>query len=523
MPSPSPSPGYLTDVPYLRTFSGDLAPAALRLVAALNGFTPPPADDFDYCELGSGTGDTTATLAAACPGGRFVGVDMSAEHTAFAEGLARRGGLSNVRFLERDFESLGREQLPPFQYMTAHGVMSWVSPEKRRALIALAAAKLAPGGLLFVSYNALPGWAAIEPLRRLMLDLGKEGGESTLERARRGFGAAKLLRDAGAEYFSKNPAAGAMLDTMSEMGLPYVVHEYLQPHWHPLYFADVAGEMAEQGLHFIGQLPLHQNYRDLSVPPAMIELFKGVTDRLAFESLKDFALDEFFRRDVFILGKRPHEPGAANAYLDSTAFGTLLAEDKLAREVRLGHYTLRYQGEIFDALIPALCSGAATVAELAGRAELAGFGAEKIRASILHLLLGGLVVPMARSAGAVHAARGARLRVPLDYNRMIITQRLADRNPTILASPLAGTGFIVPMLEALGIRVLTEVEPAARAAWIRAFVARQPLRLQVAGQAVEGAEAQARIIEEEIAQLSLTRVPKLLSLGVLADQNDTVA
>src|ERR1700729_2623003 len=100
---------YLREVPYVRQFARELSPPLLRAAAALNGFTPPPADDFDYCELGCGTGDTTNTLAAAHPNARFVGVDFNAEHVAFARGLAERGGLANVRFLERDFAELARE------------------------------------------------------------------------------------------------------------------------------------------------------------------------------------------------------------------------------------------------------------------------------------------------------------------------------------------------------------------------------------------------------------------------------
>src|SRR4051812_31975993 len=91
---------HATEVPYLRTFSGDLSPTLLRLVAALNGFVPPPSPSFDYCELGAGNGDTTAALAASNPEARFVGVDVNPEHVAFASGLARRGGLDNLRFLE---------------------------------------------------------------------------------------------------------------------------------------------------------------------------------------------------------------------------------------------------------------------------------------------------------------------------------------------------------------------------------------------------------------------------------------
>src|ERR1700722_19306085 len=122
-------PDYVTDVPYVRAFENDLSPARLRLVPALNGFTPPPADDFDYCELGSAHGDTTAALAAAFPRARFVGVDINAEHIASARELSRGGELGNVRFFERDFEDLAKEDLPDFDFITAHGVLSWVGPQ----------------------------------------------------------------------------------------------------------------------------------------------------------------------------------------------------------------------------------------------------------------------------------------------------------------------------------------------------------------------------------------------------------
>ena len=255
--------GYLTDVPYVRQFCKELSPQLLRAAAALNGFVPPPGDDFDYCELGSGTGDTTNTLAAAHPAARFVGVDLNAQHVAFARALAERGGLGNVRYLERDFAALAAEALPPFDYVVAHGVLSWVSPEARSKLLDLAATRLKPGGILYVSYNALPGWAAVEPLRRLMRDLSAGVEGSSVDRARHGAGAARLLRDCGAEYFASNPAASEMLDTIARMGETYAAHEYLGEHWHPMYFADVAGEMAARDLAFIGQLPLYANYRDL--------------------------------------------------------------------------------------------------------------------------------------------------------------------------------------------------------------------------------------------------------------------
>src|SRR5579862_9277330 len=108
---------YVTDVPYVRAFVGDLSPATIRLVAALNGFAPPAGDDFAYCELGCAHGDTTAPLAAAYPRARFFGVDINPHHIASANRLAFEGKLENVRFLEKDFEDLTRDEIPALDFV----------------------------------------------------------------------------------------------------------------------------------------------------------------------------------------------------------------------------------------------------------------------------------------------------------------------------------------------------------------------------------------------------------------------
>ena len=497
--------GYLTDVAYVRQFSKELAPLALRAAAALNGFTPPPAEDFDYCELGCGTGDTTNTLAAAYPRARFVGVDFNPEHVTFARGLAARGGLGNATFVERDFAELASESLPDFDYVCAHGVLSWIAPETRSALLDFAAARLKPGGILYVTYNALPGWAAVEPLRRLMLDASAGVPGSSLDRARHGVGVASLLCEAGAEYFASNPAAKEMLETTLKMGLPYAAHEYFGAHWQPMYFADVAAEMTKRDLGFIGQLPLYLNYRDLTIPPSAMGLFRQVSDRASFESLKDFAINEFFRGDVYVKGSSPRDEATTRAYLETTRFGTLTTSEHVKREVHLRHHVLRFEGPLFDVLIGRLAGSAATLQELLGDPAVAEHGAEALRPAVLRLLLGEQVAPM--QAGPHD--------VPWEYNRRILEQRLSTRDPVVLAAPVAGTGVVIPTLQAVALRLMTGVDPADRPAWIRAFVARQPMRLRVGDRAVETEDEQARVLGEELEKFRADRLPKLVALGVV--------
>jgi SAM-dependent methyltransferase len=497
--------GYLTDVPYVRQFSKELAPPALRAAMALNGFAPPPADDFDYCELGCGTGDTTNTLAAAHPRARFVGVDFNAEHVSFARGLAARGGLGNARFVERDFAELAREALPHFDYVCAHGVLSWISPETRGALLDFAAARLKPGGVLYVTYNALPGWAAVEPLRRLMLDASAGVAGSSLDRARHGASVARLLCDAGAEYFESNSTAKEMLETMLRMGLPYAAHEYFGAHWEPMYFADVATEMTARALGFIGQLPLYLNYRDLTIPPSAMELFRSVSDRASFESLKDYAVNEFFRGDLYVKDSAARDEAVTRSYLETTPFGTLAPAEHMKREVHLRHHVLHFDGPLFDAIIERLADRAWTLPELASDPALAEHGPEAVRQAVLRLLLGEQVAPM-------HSAPRA---VPWEYNRRILEQRLSTKDPVVLASPVAGTGIVVPTLQAVALRLVTGVEPADWPAWIRAFAARQPLKLKVRDREVETVDEQVRVLTEEVEKFRAARLPKLVGLGVV--------
>ena len=119
---------YVDDVPYVRHFIEELSPTRLRLVAALNGVTPPPVVDFDYCELGCAHGDTLAALAAAHPEGRFLGVDLSAAHVASAKRLARDGALENVGVLERDFGALVHEDVGEFDSIQFRAAVNPRSP-----------------------------------------------------------------------------------------------------------------------------------------------------------------------------------------------------------------------------------------------------------------------------------------------------------------------------------------------------------------------------------------------------------
>jgi SAM-dependent methyltransferase len=512
MPEETPARAeYVTDVPYPRKFIHQIAPQLLRTVAGLGGVAAPPGDEFAYCELGSGCGDTLALLGAANPGARFVGVDMNPEHVAVANGLVARGGLGNVRTLQADFGDLAREDLPDFDFITTHGVMSWVSPSTRDTMLSFVRAKLKPGGLFYVSYDALPGWAAVEPLRRLMLDHTAGMGGSTLDRAREGLAYAQRLADAGAGYFANHPTAKAMLGLMRSGGLAYVVHEHFHAHLQPFYFADMARLLGAYDLAFVGQVPLHLNVRELATPPAVKKMAEATRTTEAFETLKDFATNELFRSDVYVKGKGERSRQGTRAYFEYTPFGTLTTPDRIKREVRLPIYTLDFKGAAYDAILAAIAGAPASAADLVQRPALAQLGQTRIGGCLQNLVLGGQVVPM-----RADPARGAEgpLRVRLPYNEVALDEALDGEGPLVLASPVTGAGVHVSLLEALGIRLLTQVAPADHAAWLRGYARRKGTPLGVGDREIKSADELVSVMTRELDK-ARAAVPKLVALGVL--------
>lgn len=162
--------GYVTDMPYTYGFYRECTPGWLDWVALLRG-AEPPNDSRRVLELGCGQGFGLCVAAAANPEHQFVGVDFNPEHIAHARSLARRTGLTNIAFHEADFIAQAAAETLPWDhcdYLIAHGILSWVNADVRRAIFRLADRTLVPGGLAYFSYNSLPGWLATHPVQHLM-------------------------------------------------------------------------------------------------------------------------------------------------------------------------------------------------------------------------------------------------------------------------------------------------------------------------------------------------------------------
>jgi SAM-dependent methyltransferase len=167
MISPAHSP--YDEVPY-RSYPVEwTAPERLALASLLHGGPRQSLDTYRMLELGCNDGTNLIPLAYYRPQASFVGIDGSTRQIAIANDKRSSLHLTNVSFTSSDFRSADDALSGQFDFIVAHGVFSWVSQDNRDALLQLCSARLRPGGLLYLNYNARPGWNVRGLIRDFLL------------------------------------------------------------------------------------------------------------------------------------------------------------------------------------------------------------------------------------------------------------------------------------------------------------------------------------------------------------------
>ncbi|WP_281953637.1 class I SAM-dependent methyltransferase [Pseudophaeobacter arcticus] len=507
--------GYVAEVDYTHDFFHEMTPAIMALAATSKGQKHNLAQtDLSYCELGCGQGFTANLLAAANPHIQFHAMDFNPAHIAGARDLAAETDLDNVHFYERSFADFEQEESLPKQFdiIALHGVMSWVSQENQQHIVAFIRRRLKPGGMVYVSYNSLSGWAAMMPLRRILLDRAAQGTGPLEDRIAEALRFAGQLEGAEARFFKANPIAGSRLEKSRKMSRNYLAHEMFNADWTPFHFADLAGDLSAAKLNFLGSTSLLDHVDDICLTPQQRAMLEAESDPVHRESLRDVLVNEQFRSDLFVKGGRSQtERGAIGAW-----FATPLA---LTQRYNGGALRLSWRlGEIaldpaqYGPILEALQAGPATVRRLLDQGAFGQMTWGEI-SRLLRLLIGsGTLSPCLPLEGI--KAREARCQA---FN-LAVCKRAEDSDTLrFLASPVTGGGLELDRFEQLFLLAYSEGKAApvdwAALAW--SILSAQGQRLHHDGQVLEQAEENLAVLQARASAFAARRLPLCKALGLI--------
>ncbi|SAL47094.1 class I SAM-dependent methyltransferase [Caballeronia telluris] len=295
--------GYNNSVEYTTGYYQEQSPTWLKAALVMQRVAPPAEGKFTYCELGFGQGLTSLILAATHPQGDFYACDFNPLHVIAASSIRDDAQLPNLTLLENSFGELadGQVDLPMFDFVTLHGIVSWVSNETRAQIVRFLARYLKPGGVVQISYNAMAACAQVQPLQRLLtLHAGNRGEHFAGAAA-----FARQLLDTNALHFQRNPDAAARVKSFDAADQRYLVHEYMHEQWTPFHFTDMANELANAKLVYAGSARYVQMSPVSWLTNEQSDVINSIKDPMFAEEVRDYFCNRSFRSDVFVRGRAP--------------------------------------------------------------------------------------------------------------------------------------------------------------------------------------------------------------------------
>lgn len=429
--------GYVTDVNYTFGYYAELNPIRCRLPLLLAGRRAPRIEN--ACELGFGQGLSVSIHAAAQAGVDWYGTDFNPSQAAFATDMVRLSGASAKLYDEAFSEFCNRGDLPDFDFIGLHGIWTWISDANRSVLVDFARRKLRPGGVLYISYNTLPGWAATAPLRHLMkrhADVMGAPGQGIIGQTDAGLDFVDRFLALDPIYAKANPSAAQRLAQIKEQDRKYLAHEYMNRDWHPMYFADLERWLGEAKLGFASSANTIDNLPELNMTPQQMAFFNSISDGSLRETVRDYCVNQQFRRDYWIRGVRPVAGQEQMSALQDEQVILTMARENLPTKVRGALGEAEMMDAVYQPIYEVLQDHKVhTIGEIQTRIARDNVSFAQLGSALTILLGLNVINPVAPGQD-----QGKSKTRTLALNKAIATRSLSAMDIGHLASPVTGGG-----------------------------------------------------------------------------------
>jgi SAM-dependent methyltransferase len=295
--------GYVTDVGYTFGYYHELNPLRVNLAFLNAGLTPPTVGN--ACELGFGQGVSTNLHAAAslCS---WHGTDFQPSQAGFSQELANISG-AKANLFDDSFEEFYRRELPDFDYIGLHGIWSWISNENRQIIIDFIRRKLKVGGVVYISYNTLPGWGTFSPMRHLLTEHAKimsAEGDGIVNRIDGALEFTEKFLELNPLFAQANPLVIEKLKHLKNQNRNYLAHEYFNRDWHPMHFSTMSKLMESAKLNFACSANYLEHIDTVNLTKNQQTFLKSIPDPIFKQTVRDFMCNQQFRKDYWVKGDR---------------------------------------------------------------------------------------------------------------------------------------------------------------------------------------------------------------------------
>ncbi|SPE38465.1 Methyltransferase type 12 [Candidatus Sulfopaludibacter sp. SbA3] len=272
-------------------------PDQLAVMATLFGMNPAPPQRCRVLEIACADGGNLIPMACEFPESSFVGFDLA--HAVVENGQRQIAelGLRNICLDQMDLMDVG-SKLGTFDYIIAHGLYSWVPEPVRDKLMATVKALLAPQGVAYISFNALPGCRVRQAFREMLL-FHLRNTQDPGERIAQAREFLQCFTQAQDRPGEKENLWRTEAESLLEKSPAVLFHDELGEVYDPVYVHDFAAHAGRFGLQFLCEA----SYTDMQLRKYPEEVKDRARrwageDRVLRELYSDFLRGRPFRRTL---------------------------------------------------------------------------------------------------------------------------------------------------------------------------------------------------------------------------------
>lgn len=501
--------GYVADVGYTYGYYGELNPLRTQLAFLSAGLVPPAQGT--ACELGFGQG-ISVNIHAAATAVQWHGTDFNPSQAAFAQHLAASSA-NGAQLHDDSFAEFAQRDLPQFDFIGLHGIWSWISDENRHLLVDFLRRKLKVGGVVYISYNTLPGWAKFGPLRQLMAQHAAQmaaPGEGFLDRIKGAVGFIDGLLAVNPLYAQANSGTAEKLASIKGFNPQYVAHEFFNKDWVPMYFAEVDSWLSEAKLSYACSAQFLDHIDVLNLTQEQQKFLNEIPSAVLRQGTRDFMLNQQFRRDYWVKGTRQLSQDEQLRGLRAlrVVLGAPAAEIPSSIKAPVGEAKL--SPATYGPIIELLADyQPRTLGEIEAALKAQAIPLELIVQSVLILAgVGKLWLAQDEQAIAAAESRTAAL------NQELLSRARGSKNITVLSSPVTGEGIGVSWVDQLFLlaRAAGMAEPQQWADYAWPQLLAQGQRMLKDGKVLDTEDGNRAYLLEQAGSFAEQRLPVLLAL-----------
>ena len=442
------SHGYITDTNYHCQFFNELSPVWMNFVLSAQGIDSPSLSNFTYCELGFGQGFTLNLLASANPQGDFWGTDFNSHQVLNAQKLAGLANLSNVHLFDLSFAEFLEVRTPQFDFIVLHGVLSWINSENRHLVIEFLRRKLKLGGVVYVSYNTMPGVTSNIPVRDLMKFYFDQLTGHTIAKIKESIEFVEQVKNLNAEYFQFNTLALLKWEEIKNSPPHYLAHEYFNRDWQSFYHYDVVEMLSAAKLTFVSSVDLTHNLQRRNLAPEQLDFLSTIANPALQETVIDYLFNHPFRRDIFIKGKVQQNLLEKKQNLEQLTLALTIEPQEMNLHLLLKNKQLSLSPHICEPLVNSLQIKPSKISDILLLNNFDEDQFTEFMTTLMALVSKGYIMP-ALSPNVDRNRNGDQPPLTRKFNDAVMNQVILGREFNALASPILGTGVTLARYEQL--------------------------------------------------------------------------